>query len=152
MFARSFNRYSGGVLTGNPHIVTVVPEAPAQIRYITATGTVFEPVRTTVDVANFDNGGVITPIGGGGTTTSIHRIWMVGTGVAGTQFAFQYGQNTYSNLSTALDRIGQAGHVVNPLLIGNAALVGYIVATRTATNLSNPAQAVIVMAGKFAAP
>jgi hypothetical protein len=41
---------------------------------------------------------------------------------------------------------------VNPLIVGNGTLWAWIVATRTATDLSNPSQAAIVTAGKFAAP
>lgn len=153
MFARAFGHYSpGGVRTNNPHEVTTPAESPAQFRYITATGTTFGALRTTVDVANFDNAGVITPIGGGANTSSVHRLWLFGTGTATTQLAFQYGQNTYSSLSAAVNAIGQSGFVVNPLIVGNGALLAYVVATRTATNLSDPAQAVIVAAGKFAAP
>lgn len=152
MFSRAFNRYNAGALTNDPHIVAVPPAAPAQYRYITATGTTFGALRTTVDVANFDNGGVITPIGGGSGTSSIHRLWLFGTGNAADQFAIQYGQNTYSSLTAAVNAIGQSQHVVNPLIVGNGTLLAWIVATRTATDLSNPSQAAIVTAGKFAAP
>lgn len=152
LFSRAFNRYSGGVLTNDPHIVTVPPAAPAQYRYITGSGVTFGPLRTTVDVANFDNGGVITPIGGGAGTSSIHRLWLFGTGNAADQFAFQYGQKTYSSISAAVSAIGQSGYVVNPLIAGNGVLLAYVVATRAATNLSDPSQAVIVAAGKFATP
>lgn len=152
LFGRSLNRYSGGSLTNNPHNVTAPAAAPAQFRYITRNATTFGPLRTTIDVANYDVGGVITPIGGGANTTSIHRLWLAGTGSASDQFAFQYGQNTYSSLSDAVNRIGQGGFTVNPILAGATALVAWIAVTRTATNLSDPAQAAIISAGKFAAP
>jgi len=152
MFARAFSHFISGTLTDSPHIVTVPAQSPAQFRYITATGTVFGALVNTVDVANFDNAGVITPIGGGSNTSSIHRLWLFGTGEASTQLAFQYGQTTHSSLSAAVNAIGQSGHVVNPLIVGNGALIAYVVATRTAADLSDPAQAVIVSAGKFAAP
>lgn len=153
LFARSLNRYDGGgALTNNPHNVPIPAAAPAQYRYITSTGTVFGPLRTTVDVANYDLGGVITPIGGGTNTASIHRLWVAGTGNAADQFAIQYGQTTYPTLSTAIDRLGQTGFVPNPILSSASALVGWIVATRTATNLSDPTQAVILPASKFARP
>lgn len=152
VFARSLNRYNGGVLTNNPHNVTVPAAAPAQFRYITRSSTAFGPLRTTVDVANYDNAGVITPIGGGTNTASVHRLWVAGTGNAADQFAFQYGQNTYSSLSAAVNAIGQTNFVVNPVLQGATALAAWIVAIRTATNLSDPAQAAIIPAGKFAAP
>lgn len=152
LFARSLNRYVGGVLSDNPHNVTIPPASPAQFRYITATSPTFGPLRTTVDVANYDLNGVITPIGGGTNTSSIHRLWVAGTGSTVDQFAFQYGQSTFPNLADAVNRIGRGGFVTNPVLSGSTALVAWIAATRTATNLSDPAQAVIVPAGKFAAP
>lgn len=152
MFHRAFDHYMSGVRTNDPHIITTVAETPAQFRYITASGTTFGALINTVDVANYDNAGVITPIGGGANTSSIHRLWLFGTGTATTQLAFQYGQSTHSSLSAAVNAIGQSGYVVNPLIVGNGALLAYVVATRTATDLSDPAQAVIVAAGKFAAP
>lgn len=152
LFSRSFNRFSGASLTNNPNTVTAPAATGAQFRYITATGTTFGALRTTVDVANFDNAGVITPIGGGANTSSVHRLWLFGTGSAADQLAFQYGQATHSSLSAAVNAIGQSGHVVNPLIVGNGALIAWVVATRTATNLSDSAQAVIVAPAKFAAP
>ena len=153
LFARSLNRYtSGGALTGNPHNVTIPASSPAQFRYITSTGLSFGPLRTTVDVANYDAGGVVTPIPGGTNTSSIHRLWVAGTGNTADQFAFQYGQAFYSNLATALDRVGQAGFVTNPVLSDATALAAWIVVTRSATNLSDPTQAVIVPASKLASP
>ena len=152
MFARAFSHFVSGALTNNPHIVDTQAQAPSQFRYITATGTVFGPLINTVDVANFDNAGVITPIGGGSNTASVHRLWLFGTGEASTQLAFQYGQTTHASLTAAAAAIGQDGHVVNPLIVGNGALIAHVVATRSATDLSDPAQAVIRTAGKFATP
>jgi hypothetical protein len=152
MFARAFSHFVSGALTNSPHIVDTQAQAPSQFRYITATGTVFGPLVNTVDVANFDNAGVITPIGGGANTASVHRLWLFGTGEASTQLAFQYGQTTHASLTAAAAAIGQDGHVVNPLIVGNGALIAHVVAIRSATNLSDPAQAVIRAAGKFAVP
>lgn len=152
MLARAFSHYISGVRTNNPHDVVVPGQSPSQFRYITQSGTVFGALVNTVDVANFDNAGVITPIGGGSNTSSVHRLFLFGTGEASTQLAFQYGQTTHSSLSAAVNSIGQSGFVVNPLIVRNGALLAYVVATRTATDLSDPAQAVIVAAGKFAAP
>lgn len=152
LFSRAFNHFSGPVLTNDPHVNTTQAQTPAQFRYITSTGTSFGPLVTAVDVANFDSGGVITPIPGGVNVSSIHRVWLFATNTAATQLAVQYGQSTYANLATALDRIGTTGHVVNPLIAGNGALIAYIAATKSATDLSNPAQAIVVDAGKFATP
>lgn len=153
LFSRSFNHYdSAGNVTQDPHVATTFAQTPAQFRYITSTGTVFGPLINTIDVANFDSGGVITPIGGGANTSSIHRVWLFATDIASAQLAIQYGQNTYSSLSAAVNALGSGLHDVNPLILGNGALIAQIAATRTATNLSDPAQAMIITPGKFATP
>lgn len=152
MFARAFSHFVAGALTNNPHVVAVPAQTPAQFRYITRSGTTLGALVTDIDVANFDVGGVVTPIGGGANTSTVHRVWLFGTGIASTQMAIQYGQTAYGSLSAAVNAIGSGAHVVNPLIIGNGALIAYIAATRTATNLSDPAQAMIIATGKFATP
>lgn len=152
LFSRAFNHYAGLVPTRNPHINTTQAQTPAQFKYLTATATVFGPLTSLVDVANYDNGGVITPVGGGAGSSTIHRLWLSASNTAADQLTMQYGQAVYSSLTVALDAIGQSGHVPNPLLYGNAALLAHIVVTRTATNLGDTAQARILMAGKFDTP
>lgn len=151
LFSKSANHYSGAALTRNPHVVPTLAQTPAQYRYITATGASFGVLRNTIDVANFDNGGVITPVGGGASTTTIQRVWLFATNTAAAQLAIQYGQTAYSSIASALDAIGQSGHVVNPQLRAGA-LIAHIVVTRTATNLSDTAQCRILAAGKFDTP
>lgn len=152
LFSRAFNTYIGAALSRDPNVITSPAAAATQFRYITASALTFGPLVNTIDVANFDNGGVITPIGGGAGQSSIHRMWLFGTGDASTQMAIQYGQATYSSLTAAIDALGQTGHVVNPLIVGNGALIAYVIATRTATNLSDTSQARIFSASKFATP
>lgn len=152
LFARAFNHFAGPTLTRDPHVNTTFAQTPAQYRYITATGTTFGPLVSTVDVANYDNGGVITPVGGGATSSTIQRVWLFATNTAAAQLSIQYGNTVYASLAAAIDAIGQSGHVVNPLFMSNGALVAHIVVTRTATNLSDTAQARIFQAGKFTTP
>lgn len=152
LFGRSLNRYVGGLLSTNPHNVTIPAAAPAQFRYITSSALAFGPLRTTLDVANYESAGVITPIPGGSNTTAIHRLWVAGTGNTADQFAFQYGQTFYGSLTTAVNSIGQTGFVTNPILAGSTALVAWIAVTKSATNLSDPTQAVIISASKLASP
>lgn len=152
LFVRAFNRFdSMGNPTQDPHISTTLAQSPASFRYITSTGTTFGPLITDIDAANFDSGGVITPIGGGSNTSSVHRVFIFSTGVASSQIAIQYGQSTFSNLSNAINSLGSGNYVVNPLLT-DGTLIAWIVATRIATNLSDPAQAVFVSPGKFDTP
>lgn len=152
LFSRAANHLAGPVLTNDPHIHPTLAQAPAQYRYITATAPSFGPLVNTVDVANFDSGGVITPIGGGAGASSIHRVWLFATATAAAQLAIQYGQATYSSLTNAVDAMGQTGHVVNPLITSSGTLIAHIVATRSATNLSDTAQCRIFSAGKFTTP
>jgi hypothetical protein len=135
----------------NPHITTLAAQTPATFRYATATALI-PPFVNNVDVANYDpNGlGVVTPVGGGANTTTIHRVYVAGAPAVNEQIIIQYGQFTYASISAAIDAIGRGIFTVNPLFTG--ALTGYIVATRTAVNLSDPAQAVFIHAGRFAAP
>lgn len=152
MFARAFNHYSGPTLTRDPHVSTTLAQTPAQFRYTTATGVTFGSLVSAIDVANYDNAGVISPIGGGTGNSTIHRVWLFAANTAAAQLVVQYGQIIYSSITNALDAIGQSGHVVNPLIKGNAALIAYIVVTRAATALNDTAQCRIIIAGKFDTP
>lgn len=147
LFSRSFNHYSGLTLTRNPHVNQTPAQTPAQYLYITSTGSMFGTPRSTLDVANYDNAGVITPVGGGAGRSTIQRVW-----IGANQLAIQYGQVVYTSLTAAIDAIGQSGHVPNPLLQSGGALLAHIVVTHTATNLSDTTQARIFQAGKFATP
>lgn len=152
VFSRAFNHFSGPSLTDNPHVSVTQAQTPASFRYVTQSTTVFGAPVTVLDVANYDVGGAVTPIGGGASSTTIHRVWLFATNTASEQLVIQYGQAVHASLSAAVDRIGQSGYLVNPIFPGLGALVAYIAATRTATDLSDPTQAVIITAGKFATP
>lgn len=152
LFTRATNHRVGPSLTNDPHVSATAAQTPAQYRYATATTTLFGAPVSTVDVGNYDNGGVVTPVGGGAGSSTIQRVWLFGANAAADQLAIQYGQTVYSSLANAIDAMGQSGHVVNPLILGNGALVAHIVVTRTATNLSDPSQCRIFTAGKFTTP
>jgi hypothetical protein len=151
LFSRAFNHYNPA-LTNNPHVFPTQAQTPAQFRYGTRTTAAFGAPVTAVDPANYDVGGVVTPVGGGGTSSTIQRVWLFATATASEQLGIQYGQTVYSSLSNAVNAIGQTGFVANPTFAQNATLIAWIAATRSATNLSDPAQAVIVASGKFATP
>lgn len=149
VFSRSFNHFVGGLPTRNPHLKATQAQAPAQFRYITAAGLSFGPLLSNVEVANYDNAGVITPVG---TLVSIQRLWLFATNTATNQLAFQYGNSTYSTLTNAIDAIGAAGHVPNPIVRTTGSLLAYFVVRGNATNLNDTSQARIIMASKFATP
>jgi len=149
LFIRSYGINAGDYQ--NPHVATLDVQAPATFRYATATS-LLAPFVNTIDVANYDPGGagVVTPIGGGANTATTHRVFIAGSPVTNEQIIIQYGQTAYSSLANARAAIGSGTYTVNPLFTGT--LTGYIVAIRTATDLSNVAQATFVKAAKFAAP
>lgn len=149
MFIRGYGINAGTYL--NPHVATLAAQTPATFRYATATN-LLAPFVNTIDVANYDPSGlgVVTPIGGGANTSSIHRVFIAGAPAVNEQITIQYGQNTYSSLANARAAIGSGTYIVNPLFTGT--LTGWIIATKGATNLSDPTQATFVRAGKFAAP
>lgn len=152
LFAQSFNHFAGPIQTNDPHVSTTVAQTPANFRYANRdANAVFGPLRNTIDVANYDNAGVITPIGGGANASTIHRVYMFANNTANEQIAIQYGQTVYASLSAAVNAVGSGTFVQNPLM-NAAAMLGYICVIRTATNLTDTAQAVFVTAGKFATP
>lgn len=55
-------------------------------------------------------------------------------------------------MANALDAVGVETFIPNPGLIELSALIGYIVVTRTATNLADTTQARFINAGKFDKP
>lgn len=151
IFSQAFNHFAGPVQTNNPHVSPAAAQTPAQYRYTTSTSLTFGALRNTIDVANYAPGGVVTPLGGGVGTSSIHRVYLFPANNAVDQLIIQYGGTSYSSLANATAGIGSGVFTPNPML-SDAALIGFIVATRVAVDLSNPAQATFVNAGKFATP
>lgn len=137
----------------DPHIIALPHVAPLTFRHATRVPDSYTTVRTTIDVANYDLNGVVTPIGGGVNTSSLFRVWYVPLVDPSFQYIIQYGQTTYSSLSAAVAAIGHTTFAPNSQLIGTAVLLGHIAAIRTATNLTDPTQASIIPASsKFQRP
>jgi len=151
LWSNAFNHFSGSVQTNDPHVSTTIAQTPASFRYTTRSSAVFGPLTQLIDVANYDVGGVITPIPGGVNTSTIHRVYMFPNNTATEQLLIQYGQTAYSSLANAVAAIGGGTFTPHPLTSA-ASLIGYITVTRTATDLSNTTQATFVHAGKFATP
>lgn len=135
-----------------PNHVVSPAETPMTFRYSTRLSGSQGPLTTLFDPANYDVGGVITPVPGGANTATITRVYLFGTGIATAQLALQYGQSIYASLATALDNIAAGTFIENPDYFGIGMLIGYVVAVKSATALNNPTQAVFVRAGKFAVP
>ena len=148
MFSRSF---AHTLTPDSPNVAPITAQTPAQFRIATSTTTVFGAPVTVIDPANYDVGGVITPVPGGTNVSTIQRLFVFAQDNAPDQLVVQYGQRTYASLSAAVAGVGTEPYVVNPAFI--SALVGWICVIRTATDLSNPAQATFVPASaKFAHP
>ena len=148
MFSRSF---SADTAPNDPNVAPIAAQAPAQFRRATSTTTVFLAPVTTIDPANYDVGGVITPIPGGANVSTIQRVFCFAQDNPPDQLVVQYGQRTYTSLTAAVAGIGIEPYVVNPAFV--SALVGWICVTKSATNLSDPTQATFVPSvAKFARP
>lgn len=150
----SFNRSSGSAFfrsnnyttnPSNPHTTTFTASTPQSFRKFTQTTTVDAVNVNVIDPANYDVGGVVTPIPGGGGTSTIQRIYLFKSG----EVRVAYGQNTYGNLADALAAINTDSFIPNTTIDQSAILVGYIVVRKDATNLSNTAQARILTAARF---
>ena len=75
---------------------------------------------------NWDNAGTITPLGS--TTLVGHRVYRFSNG----QFAMQYGQGNYANMTLAKAGVALEEYVLNPRLL-NATLFGWWIIESTAT-------------------
>lgn len=149
MYARGFSQLADYL---DPHHADLAAQAPVNCRRSTATA-VLPALQTLIDVANYDPGGlgVITPVGGGVNTATNFRVWGFGSANVTDQMNIQYGQRTYASLAAAVAGLGTGSYIPNPLFV-DGALLGWISVIRSATDLSNPAEAVFTKAPKFATP
>jgi hypothetical protein len=149
MFARSFSQVTSHL---DPHNAQLPAQAPVSARRATAIATL-APLETILDVANYDPGGagVVTPVPGGANASTNFRVWAFAVNAVTDQLIVQYGQNSHPSLAAAVAAIGAGTYIRNPTFTGGA-LLGWISAIRTATDLSNPAQATFTQAAKFATP
>lgn len=153
IFARAFNYVAGpSVFTDNPHLTSTPAQSPVSFRRLLRTAvTPSLSLVTAVDPANYDVAGVLTPVGGGTSTSTIQRVFLFAANQTTDQVAVQYGQTTYGSLSAAVAAVGSGTFVPAPsATLGT--LIGYLCVIRSATNLSDPTQATFVTAGKFSIP
>lgn len=152
LFVRAFSQVPD---YQNPHHSHINAQTPIQYRRITALAGSAGALVNALDVANYDpaGAGVVTPVGGGANRATNFRIWAFGSNNTADQILIQYGQTAYNTLADAVAAIGTTSYIVNPTAAGSGVLLGWISAIRTATNLSDPLQAVFTSpAGKFATP
>lgn len=148
IFARAFGQVPN---YEDPHNSALAAQTPVNFRHITRAAGSAGALTTLLDVGNFDNAGVVTPVGGGANTSTNFRIWGFAANTVNEQVFIQYGQSTFASLTAAVQAIPAGAYIPNPATV-SAALLGWISVTRTATDLSDPAQAVFTAASKFANP
>lgn len=150
MFSRGFNQVPDYL---NPHNSTLAAQAPVNFRHITALVGSAGPLTTLLNVSQYDpNGaGVLTPVGGGVNTSTNFRVWAFANNTINEQILVQYGQNTYASLAAAVTGIARGNYIPQPVT-ATGTLLGWISATRAATNLSDPNQATFTKAPKFSVP
>lgn len=150
IFARSFNYVPS---FQDPHYSTLAAQAPVSFRHTTAVPGTAGLNTAILDVANYDpnGGGIVTPIPGGAGVASNFRVWAFATNTVPEQILVQYSQQSFSTLANAVAALPSGFYIPNPAT-ASAALLGWISVIRTATDLSNPAQAVFTKAAKFATP
>jgi len=135
----------------DPHNAVIAGQTPAQFRHITRVVGSAGPLTTLLDVGNYDLGGVVTPVGGGANTSTNFRVWGFANNTVNEQILVQYGQNTYASLAAAVNGLGSGNYIPQPAT-SLGALIGWISVIRTATDLSNPTQAVFTKSPKFPIP
>lgn len=152
LFIRASNHFAAGVLTDSPHFSPSPAQAPVIMRRIDRNPIgVTPPAVTVINPTQYDLNGVLVPVGGGTNTSTVLRVWAFVTNDITTQILVQYGQQTYASLSAAVSGLTTEPYTPNPVTV-RGALIGYIAVIRTATNLSDPTQAVFVQAKKFLSP
>lgn len=151
LFVRASNHFNSGTLTDDPHTFSSVAQVPASFRRVLRGGATTPMPVTTIDPANYDLNGVLTPVGGGANSSTVQRLYLFPSNDPTNQIVVQYGQDTFTSLANATASIG-SGIFIPSLSSSLATLIGYIAVTRTATNLSDPTQAAFTHAGKFATP
>lgn len=148
VFTRSFNHFADNEVTNDPHVSSVPAQNPVTMRYVTQLPQAPVATVTSISPGFYDVGGVITAVPGGANTSTIQRVFLFPENDTANQIVIQYGQTTYSSLDAAVAAINTTAYVKNPINeLG--VLIGYVVVTRTATNLSSSTQARIISAARF---
>jgi len=119
----------------NPNIKSFAQSIAPTFRHRTQTGA--GASSSTLDVANYDNAGTITAVGGGANASQNFRVYRLVTG----NIVIQYGQNVYASLDSAVAGIDTESFVEFSNLSEVGCLIGIISVKKTATDLSDSAQA-----------
>jgi hypothetical protein len=148
IFARAFNHIPD---PDNPHWNTLIAQAPQNFQYNTQNPFSEGPLTTLVDPANYDVGGVVTPIPNP-TDWTIQRVWGYPLNDPNQQIRIQYGQALFPTEQDAINGIGNIAFIANPEADPFGALVAHLVIRADATDLSDGTQAMFRRSSKFATP
>lgn len=150
LFGPAIGYYVNGA--NNPDQIASPAETVATVRYVTQATNSESATRTTIDVGNYDVGGVVTAVPGGGANSTIQRVFVLPSGVAGAQLIVQYGTVVYSSLANAVAAIGLETFTPCPDFSNHAAFLCYLAVEKGATQLNNTGQATFRTASRFANP
>lgn len=147
-FVPASNYFDGPTRTNDPHVSTIPAQSPISLRYVTSVPAAPSAQVTSVIPGNYDVGGVVTPVPGGANTATIQRVFLVPANQTVDQILIQYGSVTYPSLDAAVAALSSESFTQNPNL-ADAILIGYVVVTKSATNLASLTQARLFGASKF---
>jgi hypothetical protein len=151
---------SAGVLWGNgigwtvnqqnPDSVSLSGTSPTTFQYRTRLGpitggTVPSGNTTTIEPGYYDVGGVVTAVGGGSNAATNQRVFLFPTGLV----RIQLGQKVYGTLAEAVTASQTEQFTEYSLNRENGILIGIISLNKSASDLSNVAQAVFNLVSKF---
>ena len=147
--------YTGGGLFGfganihenslDPNVITIASEASLTFRVGTQTGTIQTDI-TDLPVGSYDNAGTVTAIAGSSNQAQIFTVYTFESG----NIRIAYGQNVYSTLDDAITSLSSIDRdYITPPNYENGFKVGYIVATKGCTDLSDTATARFFTTNKF---
>jgi hypothetical protein len=148
VFARGFNHFANDAITNDPHVSSVPAQNPVTMRYVTQLPQAPVATVTSVSPGFYDVGGTITAVPGPNARSTIQRVFLFPENEVSNQIVIQYGQTVYTNLDDAVAAINTTAYVKNPVNeLG--ILIGYVVAQKNATDLSNSSQARVIAAARF---
>lgn len=127
----------------NPHQITIPAQTGLTFRYRLQNSFEYSD-RTTIDPANYDLNGILTPLQNN-NKWSVQHINLFQSGLA----RIQYGQTQYNSLSEAEGALKTGSFVVESNIGDNAIFRSYLIVKKNASNLSDPTQAKFIPVDKF---
>lgn len=127
----------------NPHQISIPSQTGLTFRYRLQNSFEYSD-RNTIDPANYDLNGVLTPLQNN-NKWSVQHINLFQSGLS----RIQYGQKEYNSLAEAEADLKTGNFVVESNIGQNAIFRSYLIVKKNATNLSDPAQAKFIPVDKF---